>query len=110
VIITRYHVAGTVYRAMQMDRLGLIAVEQRSRVCVYHTMHKVSRDQRNGSGLGAHIPVPTDEDPRLQNTGVAYLYVCFSDECCMKTGTQTLLQLRTNMTFYFNIVVHAPTS
>jgi hypothetical protein len=39
-------------------------------------MHKVARDHRNGTSLGAHVPVPTDEeDVRLTNTGVSHYYV-----------------------------------
>lgn len=39
-------------------------------------MHKVTRDQRNGTSLGVHIPIPTDEeDTRIPNTGVSCYYV-----------------------------------
>jgi hypothetical protein len=105
VMITSYHVAGMVYRAMQTNTSRLIAVSSGSRV--YHTMHKVSRDHRNGSSLGAHIPVPTDDlDERLPNTGMFYLKMCCMDVHAMSQNRHTKLRLlRTSMTF--NNLVHA---
>jgi len=71
-----------VYRAQQTKDGGFLSsVEWLKVSCSVHapvitapviTMHEVSRRQRNGTGLGVHIRVPTEEgDTRQVETGVS---------------------------------------